>query len=223
MSGQESFCFSTLPHHPAGRRQTCRTRLSVDKSIEATTPHGPASWLSSCVLAVARRFECSEVARTAYGACASDRRSVGAWTERAPNLRGREGDKISSPGAGRAHPTARSGTGGPAGDRAAPTGAAHPSHRGTATGSCVGDCGMRWVSITVETSESRGPRRFMSNGASVRVCIVRRRSSSAALGRAVARDRSPLFRLVQKAERRGTATPLPDHALHTNSPRCGEQ
>ena len=91
MSGQESFCFSTLPHHPAGRRQTCRTRLSVDKSIEATTPHGPATWLASCVLGVARRFECSEVARTAYGACASDRRSVGAWTERAPNLRGREG------------------------------------------------------------------------------------------------------------------------------------
>jgi hypothetical protein len=42
---------------------------------------------------VARRFECSEVARTAYGACTSDRRSVGAWTERAPNLRGREGVK----------------------------------------------------------------------------------------------------------------------------------
>ena len=67
------------------------TRLSVDKSTEATTPHGPATWLASCVLGVARRFECSEVARTAYGACASDRRSVGAWTERAPNLRGREG------------------------------------------------------------------------------------------------------------------------------------
>ena len=96
MSGQESFCFSTLPHHPAGRRQTCRTRLSVDKSIEATTPHGPATWLASCVLAVARRFECSEVARTAYGACASDRRSVGAWTERAPNHRGREGVKSSA-------------------------------------------------------------------------------------------------------------------------------
>ena len=91
VSGQESFCFSTLPHHPAGRRQTCRTRLSVDKSIEATTPHGPATWLASCVLGVARRFECSEVARTAYGACASDGRSVGAWTERAPNLRGGEG------------------------------------------------------------------------------------------------------------------------------------
>ena len=91
VSGQESFCFSTLPHHPAGRRQTCRTRLSVDKSIEATTPHGPATWLASCVLAVARRFECSEVARTGYGARASDRRSVGAWTERAPNLRGTEG------------------------------------------------------------------------------------------------------------------------------------
>jgi hypothetical protein len=43
---------------------------------------------------VAMRFECSEVARTAYGACASDRRSVGAWTERAPNLRGREGVNI---------------------------------------------------------------------------------------------------------------------------------
>ena len=65
--------------------------LTYDKSTEATTPHGPATWLASCVLAVARRFECSEVARTAYGACASDRRSVGAWTERAPNLRGREG------------------------------------------------------------------------------------------------------------------------------------
>ena len=91
VSGQESFCFSTLPHHPAGRRQTCRTRLSVDKTNEATTPHGPATWLESCVLGVARRFECSEVARTAYGACASDGRSVGAWTERAPNLRGREG------------------------------------------------------------------------------------------------------------------------------------
>ena len=74
MSGQESFCFSTLPHHPAGRRQTCRTRLSVDKSIEATTPHGPATWLASCVLGVARRFECSEVARTAYGACAKKSR-----------------------------------------------------------------------------------------------------------------------------------------------------
>ena len=91
VSAQESFCFSTLPHHPAGRQQTCRTRLSVDKSIEATTPHGPATWLASCVLGVARRFECSEVARTAYGACGSDRRSVGAWTERAPNLRCREG------------------------------------------------------------------------------------------------------------------------------------
>ena len=78
MSAQESFCFSTLPHHPAGRRQTCRTRLSVDKSIEATTPHGPATWLASCVLGVARSFECSEVARTADGACTSDRRSVGA-------------------------------------------------------------------------------------------------------------------------------------------------
>jgi hypothetical protein len=91
VSGQESVCFSTLPHHPAGRRQTCRTRLSVDKSIEATTPHGLATWLASCVLGVARRLECSEVARTAYGACASDGRSVGAWTERALNLRGREG------------------------------------------------------------------------------------------------------------------------------------
>jgi hypothetical protein len=37
------------------------------------------------------RFECSEVARTAYGACGSDRRPIGAWTERAPNLRGTEG------------------------------------------------------------------------------------------------------------------------------------
>ena len=31
--------------------------------------------------------------RIAYGAGASDRRSVGAWTERAPNRRGREGVK----------------------------------------------------------------------------------------------------------------------------------
>ena len=42
---------------------------------------------------VARKFECSEVARTACRACGSDGRSVGAWTERAPNLRGREGVK----------------------------------------------------------------------------------------------------------------------------------
>ena len=28
---------------------------------------------------------------TRYGPCASDRRSLGAWTERAPNLHGREG------------------------------------------------------------------------------------------------------------------------------------
>ena len=41
-------------------------------------------------MGVAKRFECSEVARTAYGAGASDGRSVGAWTERALNLRGRE-------------------------------------------------------------------------------------------------------------------------------------
>ena len=54
-------------------------------------PHGPATWLGACVLGVARRFECSELARTAYGACASDGRSAGAWTERAPILRGREG------------------------------------------------------------------------------------------------------------------------------------
>ena len=91
VSGQESFYFSTLPHHPAGRQQSCRTRLSVDRSIEATTPHGPVTWLGACVLGVARRFECSEVARTAYGACASDGRSAGAWTERGPILRGREG------------------------------------------------------------------------------------------------------------------------------------
>ena len=97
VSGQEIFCFSTLPHHPAGRQQSCRTRLSVDKSIEATTPHGPATWLGACVLGVARRFECSELARTAYGACASDGRSADAWTERAPILRGREGVKISLP------------------------------------------------------------------------------------------------------------------------------
>ena len=93
VSGQESFYFSTLPHHPAGRQQSCRTRLSVDRSIEATTPHGPATWLGACVLGVARRFECSELARTAYGACASDGRSADAWTERAPNLRGTEGVK----------------------------------------------------------------------------------------------------------------------------------
>ena len=93
VSGQESFYFSTLPHHPAGCQQSCRTRLSVDRSIEATTPHGPATWLGACVLGVAGRFECSELARTAYGACASDGRSAGAWTERAPILRGREGVK----------------------------------------------------------------------------------------------------------------------------------
>jgi hypothetical protein len=77
VSAQESFCFPTLPHHPAGRRpcrrdngQTCRTRLSVNKSIEATTPHGPATWLASCVLGVARltpspprRFEGCDVTR----------------------------------------------------------------------------------------------------------------------------------------------------------------
>ena len=106
MSGIEIFCFSTLPHHPAGRQQSCRTRLSVDKSIEATTPHGPATWLGACVLGVARRFECSELARTAYGACASDGRSADAWTERAPILRGTEGVKggagfaVNSPRAG---------------------------------------------------------------------------------------------------------------------------
>ena len=93
VSGQESFYFSTLPHHPAGRQQSCRTRLSVDRSIEATTPHGPVTWLGACVLGVARRFERSEVARTTYGACASDGRSAGAWTERAAILRGREGVK----------------------------------------------------------------------------------------------------------------------------------
>ena len=38
-----------------------------------------------------RRCECSDVARMAYGACASDGRSADAWTERAPILRGREG------------------------------------------------------------------------------------------------------------------------------------
>ena len=42
-------------------------------------------------MGVERRFECSDVARTAYGACASDGRSADAWTERAPILRGREG------------------------------------------------------------------------------------------------------------------------------------
>ena len=94
MNGQESFCFSTILHHPAGCQQSCRTRLSVDRSIEATTPHGPDTWLGACVLGVARRCECSEVARTAYGACASDGRSAGAWTERAPILRGREGVKL---------------------------------------------------------------------------------------------------------------------------------
>ena len=94
VSGQESFCFSTLPHHPAGRQQSCRTRLSVDKSIEATTPHGPATWLGACVVGVERRCECSELARTAYGACASDGRSADAWTERAPILRGREGVNV---------------------------------------------------------------------------------------------------------------------------------
>ena len=93
MSGQETFCFSTLPHHPAGRQQSCRTRLCVDKSIEATTPHGPATRLATCVLGVARRYEWSEVARTACGASASDGRSADAWTERAPILRGREGVK----------------------------------------------------------------------------------------------------------------------------------
>ena len=33
----------------------------------------------------------AEVARTTYGACASDGRSAGAWTERAAILRGTEG------------------------------------------------------------------------------------------------------------------------------------
>ena len=42
-------------------------------------------------MGVERRCECSELARTAYGACASDGRSADAWTERAPILRGREG------------------------------------------------------------------------------------------------------------------------------------
>ena len=96
MSGQETFCFSTLPHHPAGRQQSCWTRLCVDKSIEATTPHGPATRLATCVLGVARRYEWSEVARTACGASASDGRSADAWTERAPILRGREGVKVVS-------------------------------------------------------------------------------------------------------------------------------
>ena len=91
MSGQETFCFSTLPHQPAGRQQSCWTRLCVDKSIEATTPHGPATRLATCVLGVARRYEWSEVARTACGASASDGRSADAWTERAPILRDREG------------------------------------------------------------------------------------------------------------------------------------
>ena len=43
-----------------------------------------------------RRCECSDVARMAYGACASDGRSADAWTERAPILRGTEGVKIHS-------------------------------------------------------------------------------------------------------------------------------
>ena len=42
-------------------------------------------------MGVERRCECSELARTAYGACASDGRSADAWTERAPILRGGEG------------------------------------------------------------------------------------------------------------------------------------
>ena len=40
-----------------------------------------------------RRYERSNVARMAYGACASDGRSADAWTERAPILRGTEGVK----------------------------------------------------------------------------------------------------------------------------------
>ena len=51
-------------------------------------PHG--SELASLVWqggSSARR----ELSRTAYGACASDGRSAGAWTERAAILRGREG------------------------------------------------------------------------------------------------------------------------------------
>ena len=93
VSGQESFCFSTLPHHPAGRQQTCRTRLSVDKSIEATTPRGPATRLGACVVGVGRRCEWSEVAPMTCGARMSDGRSADGRTARAPILRGREGVK----------------------------------------------------------------------------------------------------------------------------------
>ena len=80
--------------HTSGCGGAQRPELPVTtRARSQEAPHGPATWLASCVLGVARRFECSEVAQTAYGACGSDRRSVGAWTERAPNLRGREGVK----------------------------------------------------------------------------------------------------------------------------------
>ena len=107
---EASLCFSTPPHYPAGRRQTCRTRLSVDekeKSIDSQLRHTevtePASGhiglhvhVASCILGVgvwqgglsARRSR-----RQPTAACASDGRSVGAWTERALNIRGREGVK----------------------------------------------------------------------------------------------------------------------------------
>ena len=68
-------------------------RLCVSCPTKTTTTSGPAPRLAACVLGVARRYEFSDVARMAYGACASDGRSADAWTERAPILRGGEGVK----------------------------------------------------------------------------------------------------------------------------------
>ena len=91
VSGPESFGFLILPSHTVLGRRCSSARLCVSCPTKTTTTSGPAPWLAACVLGVERRYECSDVAWMAYGACASDGRSADAWTERAPILRGREG------------------------------------------------------------------------------------------------------------------------------------
>ena len=66
------------------------TRLCVACQGETMRPRGPATWLAACVLGVARRCECSDVAWMAYRACANDGRRRATMDGALANLRGPE-------------------------------------------------------------------------------------------------------------------------------------
>ena len=93
MSGSKSLQFCIHPYHTVPCRQGHPTRLCVACQGETMRPRGPATWLAACVLGVARRCECSDVAWMAYRACANDGRRRATMDGALASLRGTEGVK----------------------------------------------------------------------------------------------------------------------------------